>query len=207
MTFLFFLKGLAIGLSISAPIGPMGLLCIRRTLASGRTCGIVTGLGVATADACYSSIAAFGLAMLSNVLMAHGTLPRLAGGLVLCLLGARIFFEKARPVLASEGLPAIRLLAAYATALFLALSNPVGIAIFTAIFAGTGLADTGGDYLGAGLLVAGVASGSLSWWIILSTSVSLIGKRLSPRMLSAVNRISGALIVVFGVLVLFHLGG
>ena len=206
MTLMFLLKGIAIGLSISAPVGPMGVLCIRRTLATGRTYGLVTGLGIATADLFYSGIAAFGLAFVSSALLDHRVALRLAGGVVLCLLGARIFFEKAQAAAPpAAGLPVTRLLSAYASALLLALSNPVGIVFFTAIFAGSGLAETGGDFLGAAMLVAGVCSGSLLWWTILSTSVSVLGARLSPGILAHVNRVSGLLIVFFGVYVLAHL--
>lgn len=204
-TWLFFLKGFAIGLSISAPVGPMGLLCIRRTLAAGRSCGIVSGLGVATADMFYSGAAAFGLAAVSSFLLDWRVPLRLAGGIVLCLLGVRIFLEKAALERDQEELGASRLFTAYSTMLVLALSNPVGIVFFTAVFAGWGLADTGGDYVGALLLVLGVFCGSLSWWITLSTVVHFLGRRLSAGILRRINQVSGLLIVVFGMLVLAHL--
>lgn len=205
MTGLFLLKGIAIGLSISAPVGPMGLLCIRRTLASGRMCGMISGLGVATADAFYSSVAAFGLAAVSNLLLDWRVPLRLSGGLVLCMLGARIFFDKAPVERGAPGASPTRLLTSYSSMLALALSNPVGILFFTAVFAGWGLADTGGNFAGALLLVCGVFLGSLSWWFLLSTSVHLLGTRLSPAVLKRVNQLSGLLIALFGILVLAHL--
>ncbi len=205
MTWMFLLKGFAIGLSISAPVGPMGLLCIRRTLAFGRGCGMVSGLGVATADAFYSSVAAFGLAAVSNLLLDWRLPLRLGGGIVLCMLGARIFFEKAAVERETSALSSTRLLTSYSSMLALALSNPVGILFFTAVFAGWGLADTGGNFVGALLLVCGVFLGSLSWWIILSTGVHLLGTRLSPTVLRRVNQASGLLIILFGILVLAHL--
>ncbi|MCX5758218.1 MAG: LysE family transporter [Candidatus Hydrogenedentes bacterium] len=204
-TWLFLFKGIAIGLSISAPVGPMGLLCIRRTLAAGRACGIVSGLGVATADGFYSSVAALGLAAVSNLLLSWRLPLRLAGGIVLCVLGTRIFFERAAAEREKEEPGATRLLTAYSSMLVLALSNPVGIIFFTAVFAGWGLADTGGDYGGALLLVCGVFLGSLLWWITLSTTVHFLGTRLSPTILRRVNQVSGLLIAVFGILVLAHL--
>lgn len=205
MTWWYLLKGIAIGLSISAPVGPMGLLCIRRTLAAGRTCGIVSGLGVATADGFYSSVAAFGLAAVSNVLLSWRIPLRLAGGMVLCALGVRIFLEKTAVERREPDTSAARLLTAYSSMLVLALSNPIGIVFFTAVFAGWGLADTGGDYAGALLLVGGVFLGSLLWWITLSTGVHFLGGRLSPAVLRNINRLSGFLITVFGMLVLAHL--
>ena len=199
---LFFLKGLLVGLSISAPVGPMGLLCIRRTLAFGRLSGILTGLGVATADGTFSTLAAFGVAAISQLLTEPGLLFRLFGATVLCLLGARIFFSKIQTGTPETALPAERRFRMYGSALLLALSNPLGILFFTAVFAGSGLADTHGNLPAAILLVAGVASGSLLWWVFLSTVVSLLGRRLSPRALSWINRTSGLLIALFGVLML-----
>lgn len=202
MSLLFFIKGLLVGLSISAPVGPMGLLCIRRTLAFGRLSGILTGLGVATADGTFSTLAAFGVAVISQVLTEHGLLFRLFGAMVLCLLGARIFFSKIQAGTPETVLPAERRIRMYLTALLLALSNPLGILFFTAVFAGSGLADTNGSLPSAVLLVAGVASGSLLWWVLLSTVVSLLGRKLSPRTLSWINRASGLLIALFGALML-----
>ncbi len=201
---LFFLKGLLVGLSISAPVGPMGLLCIRRTLAFGRLSGMLTGLGVATADGTYSTLAAFGVAVISQVLTEHGLHFRLFGAAVLLLLGARIFFSAVQAALPDEKTTARRNLALYLTALMLGLSNPLAILFFSAVFAGSGLADTGGSLLAGCMLVAGVISGSLLWWVALSTIVSLLGRKLSPRALSWINRASGLLIALFGVLMLFR---
>lgn len=205
MIWLYFLKGLMIGLSISAPIGPMGVLCIRRTLSAGRTSGLFTGMGVATADAFYSSIVAFSLVFLSNTLLEYGFLLRLTGGLVLCLFGARIFFEKAQAPLANGAPPAMRLASIYFSSLFLGLSNPIAIVFFTAVFAGSGLADTGGDARRSLLLVMGLCSGSMLWWTFLSTCVAALGARLSPKILRYINRVAGLLIAGFGIAVLVNL--
>lgn len=202
MSLLFFIKGLLVGLSISAPVGPMGLLCIRRTLAFGRLSGMLTGLGVATADVTYSTLAASGVAVISRVLSEHSLLFRLFGATVLCLLGARIFSSGAQAGTPEATLPTERKFRMYLTALLLAFSNPLGILFFTAVFAGYGLADTNGSILAAILLVAGVAAGSLLWWVILSTTVSLLGHKLSLRTLSWINRASGLLIALFGILML-----
>jgi len=206
MSLLFLLKGIAVGLSISAPVGPMGLLCIRRTLAWGRACGIVTGLGVATADLFYSSVAAFGLATISGVLIAQGGWLRMAGGIVLCGLGLRIFFGRP-PAHGSEpeqtaAQAVSRYSAAYLSALALALSNPIGIVFFMSFFSGMGLADTGGNMANSALLVMGVFSGSLLWWLLLSSGVAYIGGRLSQRVLVRVSQLSGILILGFAVLML-----
>ena len=197
----FFLRGLLIGFSIAAPVGPIGVLCIRRTLAEGRSAGLVSGLGAATADAFYGSLAGFGLTLVADFLVSQQTWLRLVGGLFLLYLGVKTFLSQP----ASEpGQPAGAktrgLWGAYLSTLLLTLTNPLTILSFAAIFAGLGLADTGGNSLSAVLLVLGVFCGSASWWLLLSGGVGLLRGRLTPRILQWVNRLAGAVIVVFGIL-------
>lgn len=192
----FFLRGLVIGFSIAAPVGPIGVLCIRRTLAGGRLHGLVSGLGAATADASYGAIASFGLTAISGVLVDQQVWLRLIGGAFLCALGARTFL--ARP--ASEAASASRsgLLGAYFSTFALALTSPLTILSFAAIFAGLGIAETGRDYGAALILVAGVFAGSATWWLLLSGGVSLLRERFTPRRMRWVNRLSGAALIAFG---------
>jgi threonine/homoserine/homoserine lactone efflux protein len=200
MDLTFLLKGLAIGFSIAAPVGPIGLLCIRRTLAEGRLCGLVSGLGAATADATYGCVAGFGLTFISNFLVSQQTWLRLAGGAFLCYLGVRTLLAKP----AEQAAPAAGrgLAAAYASTLFLTLTNPLTILSFAAIFAGLGLAGTRGSYASAGVLVLGVFTGSAAWWLLLSGGVGLLRDRFGTRALRWVNRISGAVITLFGLFAL-----
>lgn len=193
LSFLF--KGFAIGLSIAAPVGPIGLLCIRRSLEQGRTAGLVSGLGAATADAAYGCIAGFSLTTVSGFLLAHALWLRLGGGVALCYLGAHTFLSAPaqREAQASDD----GLLSLYFSTLLLTLANPTTILSFVALFAGFGLA-TSPSYMAAGTLVAGVFIGSGFWWLFLSTSVSLMRHRLSDGWMRTVNRLSGAAIVVFG---------
>ena len=148
----FFGRGLVIGFAIAAPVGAIGVLCIRRTLADGRLTGFVSGLGAATADALYGAVAALGLTAISSALVAHQATVRLVGGLFLCYLGVRTAL--AAP--ATTGATGARrgLLAAYGSTLALTLTNPSTILSFAAVFAGLGLADAPGDRQAAGLLVA-----------------------------------------------------
>jgi threonine/homoserine/homoserine lactone efflux protein len=195
----FLLRGLLIGFSIAAPVGPIGVLCLRRTLAEGRLAGLVSGLGAATADAFYGSIAGFGVTLIANVLVQQQMVLRLVGGLFLCYLGVRTFL--ARPAEQSAQVQGQGLLGNYASTLFLTLTNPVTILSFAGIFAGLGLS-AGADYLSAGLLVLGVFLGSALWWLTLSTGASLLRSRLTPPVLRWLNRASGVVIAAFGVVAL-----
>lgn len=192
----FFLKGLAIGFAIAAPVGPIGLLCIRRSLAEGRLAGFATGLGAATADAAYGAIAAFGLTAISGFLVGQKRWLGLVGGIFLCYLGLRTFRSKPA-VEQAEDRPS-GLLSAYLSTLLLTLTNPTTILSFVAIFAGFGLG-VSPDYVTATMLVAGVFIGSAVWWLILSGGVGLLRDRVSPGWMQAANRLSGCLILAFGI--------
>lgn len=194
----YFLQSVAIGFSIAAPVGPIGVLCIRRTLADGRRSGLISGLGAATADAMYGAIAAFGLTYVSTLMINQQGWLRLIGGLFLAYLGLKIFFT--RPTAETPiGAPAGH---AFASTFFLTLTNPATILSFTAIFAGLGAANTGGNYRAAGVLVTGVFTGSALWWLTLSGIVGLFRKNLTPPRLAWVNRIAGGVIAAFGLLIL-----
>jgi threonine/homoserine/homoserine lactone efflux protein len=146
------------GFSIAAPVGPIGVLCIRRTLSEGRRAGLLTGLGAATADAVYGCVAGFGLVFISRVLVSHRIWLRFFGGLFLCYLGIKTFLAKP-----AQQVPSIErsgLISAYVSTFFLTLTNPMTIVSFVGIFAGLGLA-SGGDWVSATALVFGVFLGSV----------------------------------------------
>lgn len=199
---LFLVKGFAIGLSIAAPVGPIGVLCIRRTLEGGRASGLVSGLGAATADGLYGAVAAFGLTAVSDRLIEQQDGFRLVGGAFLLYLGLRSLLTPVAAVTPQRDRR--RLLGDYASTLALTLANPATILSFAAVFAGLGLAGSGGGYGSAGLMVAGVAAGSATWWFVLSSGVSLLRSRFEAY-LPVVNRVSGPVIGGFGVLALVSL--
>ena len=192
-----------IGFSIAAPVGPIGVLCIRRTLAEGWAYGLVSGLGAASADAIYGSIAGFGLAFISNFLVSQQVWLRLVGGVFLCFLGLKTLL--ARPAEQASSGKGKGLLAAYASTFFLTLTNPITIISFAAIFAGLGLAAARGNYASAGVLVLGVFLGSAAWWLLLSSGVGILRARFKPDLLRWVNRISGAIIIAFGIIALLSI--
>ncbi len=196
MNLIFLLRGVAIGFSIAAPLGPIGILCIRRTLAGGRVSGLVSGLGAATADAIYGCIAGFGLTFIANFLVNQQAWLRFGGGLFLCYLGLKTLWAK--PIVREASAKGNGLLGAYASTFFSALANPMTIISFAGIFAGLGLASTSGNYFSAGILVLGVFLGSALWWFILSNGIGLFRGRFTTRKWPWINIISGTIITGFG---------
>ncbi|MGJ3245777.1 MAG: LysE family translocator [Elainellaceae cyanobacterium] len=196
----FFLRGLVIGFLIAAPVGPIGVLCIRRTLAYGLASGFVSGMGAATADAVYGCIAGFGLTFISSILVEQAIWIRLIGGAFLCYLGIKTVLAKPANEVAST--TPTGLATAYASTVLLTLTNPTTILSFAAVFAGFGLASQSGNYLTASLLVLGVFIGSAVWWLVLSGGVSLLRHSFNAEGLRWLNRISGAILLTFGIIAL-----
>jgi len=200
MTIPILLQGILLGFSIAAPVGPIGVLCIRRSLAEGRVSGLVTGLGAATADAVYGSIAAFGLTAVSSLLVGQQFWLSLIGGAFLCYLGVRTFFSKPGNDAASAR--GGKWWQSYSSTFFLTLTNPMTILSFIAIFSGMGLASGAGSPLYAAILVLGVFLGSSLWWSLLSAGVNIFRSRFKPGALVWVNRASGVIITGFGLVAL-----
>ena len=200
----FFIKGIIIGFIIAAPVGPIGVLCARRTLMHGRRAGFFSGMGAATADAIYGFIAAFGLTFISDLLVEHRPLLRFIGGAILVYLGVRAF--RAIPVRKTDLPRSARHYAGmYSSTFFLTLTNPMTIFSFAAVFAGFGLAGAKGSAVSAGLLILGVFLGSALWWLFLVALFSIYRRRFETHQLLWVNRISGAIITVSGLLALLSL--
>jgi threonine/homoserine/homoserine lactone efflux protein len=194
----FLARGWLIGLAIAAPVGPIGILCIRRTLADGRFVGFFSGMGAATADMLYGTVAAFSITALQNLLTRQQLWLRFVGGLFLLVLGVRMFFSA--PEQRPAGIHARRgRLGAYLSTLGLTLTNPATILSFTAIFAGLRLGDSGGGYTAAASMVAGVFIGSASWWLLLSGLVGALRERFTVSWMRWVNRLAGILVAAFGI--------
>lgn len=194
-----FLQGLIIGFSIAAPVGPIGVLCIRRTLANGRLAGFLSGMGAASADMVYGAVAAFGLTAVQDLLIGQSSWLRIVGGIFLLYLGVKTFFR----VPAEDARKSTRggLFGAYITTFFLTITNPMTILSFLAIFAGLRLTETGGNYLSASVMVLGVFLGSAAWWLTLSMGVSYLRDKFTPALMTWVNRLAGIIISGFGLAV------
>ena len=196
MELVFFLKGLIIGFAMAVPIGPVGIMCIRKTLSEGHSRGMIIGLGAATADSLFGSIAAFGLTFVSDMIASQYFWLRLVGGGLLIFLGIRTF--RARREDAAIPLENNGLLGSYISAFLLALTNPVTIFAFVAVFAAFGVGQRLG-IVSACILVIGVFAGSFLWFLTLSYVATLFRKKLDSGGIRWVNRIAGILIILSGV--------
>jgi len=192
----YFARGAVIGFSIAAPVGPIGVLCIRRSLRDGPKSGLAAGMGAATADAAYGCVAGFGLTAVSGFLIRHESALRILGGVFLCYLGIRTFLSGPGEAPNHEG--GGNRFSLYVSTLMLTLANPATIISFAMVFAALGLG-TAVDYLAATSLVAGVFMGSAAWWIVLSVSAGFFRTRLNDAWIRGVNRVSGAILAAFGV--------
>ena len=196
----YFIRGIVIGFSIAAPVGPIGILCIQRTLSQGSFYGFVSGLGAATADGCYGLIAAFSLTAALGILSGIRTWFSLIGGLYLIYLGIKAF--RTVPESQNNSSKSSGLIGAYLSIYILTLTNPMTILSFAAIFAGFGLGGAHQSYLSAALLVLGVFIGSAIWWLLLSSVAGFLRQKFTTPHLQWVNRISGCIIMGFGVYII-----
>ena len=202
MILIILLKGIFIGFAMAVPVGPIGIMCIRRTLTEGRLRGLTIGLGAATADFLYGCVAAFGLTFISDTLVSQRIWIRLVGGVLLLYLGIRTF----RKLPASPNFPvnSIGILKSYLTAFLITITNPLTIFAFIAVFAALGLGNEVIIFSGSAL-VLGVFIGSFLWFLSLSSGVMLFRKKLDLEGLKWVNRIAGILIIISGVIVMLSL--
>lgn len=200
-----FLKGIVIGLAIAVPVGPIGALCVQRTLAEGRISGLVSGLGAATADTIYGFIAAFGVTLISGFLISHQMWLRIIGGAILFTLGLKTFLS--RPRKQAAPVSGNSLLTNFFSTFGLTLTNPITILAFAAIFAALGVVSGSQDLAALGMLILGVFFGSALWWLILSGGASLFRGWIGTHGMRWVNRISGIIIVAFGAVVLASVVG
>lgn len=192
-----FFRGFLIGISIAAPVGPIGVLCIRRTLTEGKLKGFLSGMGAASADMVYGAVAAFGIKIVTNILVDNAFWLQLIGGCFLLYLGIKTFLEK--PADHAAQIKQSGYFGAYLSTFFLTITNPITILSFAAIFAGTMFT---GKTVSPILLVAGVFAGSATWWLALSFGVGMMRNRLNIVHMTWINRISGVIIAVFGVIAL-----
>jgi threonine/homoserine/homoserine lactone efflux protein len=192
------LRGVLIGVVVAAPVGPMALLAIRRTLDRGFPSGLASGLGIATADGVYAAVAAFGLTAISGLVLSQARAVQLVGAALIVVLGVRGLLAPTatRP---AEAPSPTGLVSAYGSCLALTLANPPTILSFAALFAGVGLVSSGAT--AAGALVLGVLIGSATWWLALTGAVTRVRSKLDATWRARLNRVAGLAMVVLGVTV------
>jgi len=196
MDTILFAKSLILGLAVAAPLGPIGALCINRTLERGFAAGVAGGVGTAFADAIFASLAAFGFAAFSAVLSTIDAPMRTIGGLFMLWLGVKGL--RSRPVEKIASVERCDVFGTIAATFALTIVNPMTIVTFAAMFAGLGLAEAAG-WAGAMTVVLGVFLGSLLWWAALSGGVAFASRRLPSGFASSVSLLSGAILILFGV--------
>jgi threonine/homoserine/homoserine lactone efflux protein len=195
MLLLTLIKGIVVGIVIALPVGPVGVLCVRRTLFEGMAYGLLSGVGAAAADAIFGVIACFGLTVVRDEILQYSNWLSGAGGIFLLYMGGRALLE--RTVREPEPLAGEALLGAFASSFALTLTNPITILAFAAIFAKVGI-DEGASLVVIGVLVGGVFLGSALWWLGLSLGIAWLRRRAHRFTLVWLNRISGAILSLSG---------
>jgi threonine/homoserine/homoserine lactone efflux protein len=202
-------SGVVMGLIAAVPIGPVNLICIRRTFAFGPVNGFVSGLGAALGDGIFAAITAFGLTWVSQLIEGYSAIIELVGGAMLVWFGYRTYIEPPMVARLDDGGSGDKggsnLVRAMASTFALTVTNPVTLLTFTIMIASLGgLTGGAGSYVDAGFVVAGVVGGSTAWWLILTTIIGIFHARIDERWMRNINRITGVLVMLCGMVVLFH---
>jgi threonine/homoserine/homoserine lactone efflux protein len=196
------LRGFLLGFAVAASPGPIFFLCLRRTLTRGRLYGLLSGLGVATADAVYAAVAAFGVAAATSAISGGRRPLAVIGGAALIVFGARILLDRPANAIDTPTTTRAGFAWAYASTLGLTITNPATIISFAAFATTLGLG-AGAGIVKPGVLVIGVLLGSAAWWCLLALAASSMRRRLTPSVIRGVNTFSGLAIVVLGMLAIY----
>jgi threonine/homoserine/homoserine lactone efflux protein len=206
--FYLILSGVVMGLAAAVPIGPVNLICIRRTFAFGPVNGFMSGVGAALGDGVFAAIMGFGLTWVAHLIEGYAPIIELIGGAMLVWFGWRTFTAPpmVRGLEERDKVGASNLIRAMVSTFALTVTNPATLLAFTAMFASLGgLAGGAGSYVDAGFVVAGVVGGSTGWWLALTTVIGLFHTRIDEAAMKRINRGSGLLVTIFGLVVLVHL--
>jgi len=204
MNLIILLNGFILGLSASIPLGPIGIICIQKTLNKGHLSGLVAGAGAAFADMFYAILAGFGVTFITNFIEEQQLIIRILGGLILLYLGYHIFSTN----------PAIQIrkkhinknfFGDFISIFFLTLSNPMTIFFFGAAFAGFGIVKEQSSMAELLQLIGGVFAGAFTWWFILTTFVNIFRKKFRLRRLWWINKIAGSMVIIFGIVIIISL--
>ncbi len=194
-------KGILVGLSVSVPLGPIGVLCIQRTLNKGYISGIISGTGASFADIIYAVIAGFGITFISDFLIAQQSIIRIVGGLFLIFVGIKIYLSNPIKQIREQRTKGKRYLTDFITSFLVTISNPITILAFGVIFSSFSMIDKSTEPVEISMILASVFAGALLWWMTLISIVSLFKKKIRLRNLFWINKITGVLIVIFAIIV------
>lgn len=197
-----FVKGLIIGFLIAAPVGPINVLCVRRTLINGRLAGMASGLGAAAADTVFGAIAAFGVVFIMDLFFAHQTGLGLVGALFLFVLGVRTMLKS--PPQLTGGRDPTSLIADFTSTFLLTLTNPITIFSFIGVYIAFGIKADGRIDIGDWLLLFGVFLGSCAWWLLITSAAAYFRTRFTIAGLRWANRIAGIIILGFAIFVIYE---
>lgn len=200
---IFFLKGILVGFVIAAPVGPVGIMCIHRTIAQGKIAGYVSGLGAALADTFFGGIAAFGFGFIAGPLLDHNNWLRFVGGTVLCLIGLRSLLTRKLPPPATRDRKG--LIGDFISAFLVTLTNPITVISFAAIYAAMNIPHLADEIRWGLALTLGVFVGAATWWLLLTIVAGAFHGRVAERGVVWINRVSGGIILAFGALLLISL--
>lgn len=195
--------GIAIGIGVNAPVGPVNVMCIHRAIRNGPTSAMAAGVGAWVADVVFAAAAAFGVTAISSFVEGHLAVIKVLGGALMIAFGMKLLYAPSSVSAAPEDDTTLSLFHAALTSMVLTITNPAVLLGFAAIFGGlAGIGDKPGDFQTAALLTLGVAIGSAGWWLMLSTVASRLRERIAERWLGRINTLSGGGLVAFGVVVL-----
>lgn len=198
MWFELFLRGIIIGLTASIPLGPVGVLCIQRTISKNQRSGFISGMGAASTDIVYATIAFFSLTFVLSFIENHMALMKIISGVCIAVVGLDIFFSNPVVQIRRNRAGKSNLWQDFLSVFLVTLANPAFILVFVALFAAFGInSQTIGRLNGAAMIV-GVYAGGVMWWFMLTALVNLFRRRFRPRHLLWINRCSGAVIALLG---------
>lgn len=197
-----FLQGIIIGLFISLPMGPVGVLCIQRTLQQSRLSGFVSGLGAAAADTLFAGIAGLGMTMVSDFFQEQRQYIMLIGAVILIVLGLRMFFRNTMKQARAFKNKESNLISDFISVFFLTLTNPITILFYGVVFASFGMVQE--NLMSLGTVLLGIFCGAISIWFGLSTLVNVFRKHFRLRIIFYINKIAGIIIILFGIFAAYN---
>jgi threonine/homoserine/homoserine lactone efflux protein len=197
--FILFGKSIAIGILASVPLGPVGVLCMQRTLSRGLLSGFISGMGAAVADALYAVVAILGLSVIINFIESQQLFMRAAGGVILLIVGIRIFYTNPVKQIRQGRKNTRNHFTDFLSILILMLTNPVAILLFIAAFASLELVKPDPGMLLAGIIITGILTGATMYWLIFNSLINHFRTRFRLRMLFSINRTAGSLIFIVGI--------